>query len=231
MVEHADIKRFKQEVADYLGLEITYANSDDYENMPPLKVALKRKGFAINHGTAFCTNELKTKPFAKYLEEHCQDRDEFVVMYGFDEAEVERVDRRTIIMRSMRFKTEYPLANWTREERTIFSTEEIGIEKPITYKLFLHANCCGCLKGGKQHWYVVYCIRRDIFDMAVQTERELGRTIINGCSLESLVPVYKELISKNICPNDYEHNSKFWARVRKAIPEDPNAMPCDCSFL
>lgn len=30
-VEHEDIKRFKQEVADYLGIEITYANMPGWE--------------------------------------------------------------------------------------------------------------------------------------------------------------------------------------------------------
>ncbi len=35
-VEHEDIKRFKHEIADYLGLPITYANMDGWETTPPL---------------------------------------------------------------------------------------------------------------------------------------------------------------------------------------------------
>ena len=34
-VEHEDIKRFKHEIADYLGLPITYANMDGWETTPP----------------------------------------------------------------------------------------------------------------------------------------------------------------------------------------------------
>ena len=30
-VEHGDIKRFKQEVADYLGIKITYADAENFE--------------------------------------------------------------------------------------------------------------------------------------------------------------------------------------------------------
>ena len=34
-VEHEDIKRFKQEVADYLHIPITYANMPGWEDTPP----------------------------------------------------------------------------------------------------------------------------------------------------------------------------------------------------
>ena len=77
-------------------------------------------------------------------------------------------------MRSMGYKTEYPLANW---ERTIFNTEEIGISKPVTYRIYKHANCIGCLKAGRQHWYVVYCLRPDIFNLK-EAEKEIGYSII-----------------------------------------------------
>lgn len=37
-VEHEDIKRFKQEVADYLHIPITYANMPGWEDTPPFFV-------------------------------------------------------------------------------------------------------------------------------------------------------------------------------------------------
>ena len=69
-VEHEDIKRFKREVAEYIGLTITYANMPGWETMPPLAVAVANKAFkAFNH-PAFCTSRLKTEPFYKWLEEN-----------------------------------------------------------------------------------------------------------------------------------------------------------------
>ena len=47
-VEHDDIKRFKQEVADYLGIKITYANMDGYEEMTPLRVTKSLKALQFS---------------------------------------------------------------------------------------------------------------------------------------------------------------------------------------
>ena len=137
-VEHEDIKRFKKEVAEYLGLEITYANMPGWETKTPLRVTKELKGFQFKPGQALCTYNLKTKPFYKWLEENCTDKENWTVYYGFDAEEEHRISRRRTLMRSSGYKTEFPLAEW---ERTIYSTEEIGIEPPRTYKIFKHANC------------------------------------------------------------------------------------------
>ena len=534
-VEHEDIKRFKKEVAEYLGLEITYANMPGWETKTPLRVTKELKGFQFKPGQALCTYNLKTKPFYKWLEENCTDKENWTVYYGFDAEEDHRISRRRMLMRSSGYKTEFPLAEW---ERTIYSTEEIGIEPPRTYKIFKHANCfsgdtrfitnegiktlkeckgekvkvitrdgwkeaeilcfgeqelykivmtngirkkevyatgehrwiipkynhksfgykevitkelkenmiiptvysipdikpsiegirngfvfgdgdlynqkwnaksrvyiangkeeileyfdgykmtegrkihglpeeyksipkthdvgyllgfviglvasdgnvsksgitithknheeaekiteilnmigicawndggktrntnyknetqltkitipkksfkkewlirsfhkerygenftepkswkvvsvektkrkekvycavvkdpiykefalegnaltgncIGCLKAGKQHWYVVYCLRPDIFQEAMKTEEEIGYSIIKGVFLKDLIPKFEETKAKGICPNDKENSSSFWARVEKTLPEQMSFMPCDCSFL
>lgn len=228
LVEHEDIKRFKKEVADYLGLEITYANNPRWETLDPIDNAIELSGFQFAPGKALCTKELKTKPFYKWLEENTKDKSEWVVYYGFDKEEYDRISNRKRIMMSMGYKTEYPLADW---DRTILATEEVGIPRPITYKIFKHANCIGCLKAGRQHWYVVYCLRRDIFDKAMSAEEVLGHSIIRDIYLKELVPIYEDIIAKGICPNDKENSHTFWARVNKAMPEQESFLPCDCSFL
>lgn len=227
-VEDADIKRFKKEVAEYLGIEITYANMDGWETMTPIDVALSQKAFQVVRGQALCTYNLKTKPFYKYLELNCQDKKNFTILYGFDEGEEHRIYRRRTLMRAMGYETEFPLAEW---EHTIHEIEEIGIERPVTYSIYKHANCTGCLKAGKQHWYVVYCLRRDIFEKAMQAEEILGHSIIKGAYLKDLIPVYEDLIKKKIIPTDKENSSSFWARARKAMPEQFELdLPCDCTF-
>ena len=65
-VEDADIKRFKREVADYLGIEITYANMDGWEQKDQLDVCMEISAFKVDNGTALCTNRLKTEPFIKW---------------------------------------------------------------------------------------------------------------------------------------------------------------------
>lgn len=225
-VEHEDIKRFKQEVADYLGIEITYANMDGWESMTPINCMIKGGGNTF--GLIHCTSMLKTKPFYKWLKEYCQDKENYTILYGFDAEEEDRIYRRRTNLRAMGYKAEFPLAEWNR---TILATEEVGIARPITYKIFKHANCIGCLKAGRQHWYVVYCLRRDIFDKAMQAEKQIGYSIIKGIFLEDLIPIYEDIKSKGICPNDKENSQTFWARVNATIPEQESFLPCDCSLF
>jgi len=227
-VEHHDIKRFKQEVADYLEIEITYANMKDFEQMTPIDIALKINGFQIMPGSAFCTYNLKTKPFYKYLEDNCQDKENFTILYGFDAEETDRIERKKDVMRAKGYKVEFPIAKW---ERTILDTKEIGIEKPTTYRIFKHANCIGCLKAGRQHWYVVYCLRRDIFDQAMQAEEIIGHSIIGDILLKDLIPIYEDVKSMGICPNDRQNGSSFWANVNRNIPEQMSFIPCDCALF
>lgn len=225
-VEHEDIKRFKREVAEYLGLPITYANMPGWETTPPLAVAIKNKGFKAYKSPAFCTSRLKTEPFHRWLEANGERGDG--VVYGFDPEETNRMNRRYTIMQAMGYKAVFPLADW---ERTIFATEEIGIARPVTYEIYKHANCVGCLKAGRQHWYCVYCLRPDIWEEAKAAEAAIGYSIVKGCYLKDLEPKFKEMRDRlGITPTDKTSSARFWADVKKAIPDDEEAMPCDCTF-
>ena len=64
-VEREDIKRFKQEVAEHIGLPVTYANMPGWETTSPLAVAVANKAFKAFTRPAFCTSRLKTEPFYK----------------------------------------------------------------------------------------------------------------------------------------------------------------------
>lgn len=62
--EDADIKRFKKEVSDYLGVPITYANMPGWDVKDQFDVCMEIKAFKAGaQSTAFCTNRLKTEPF------------------------------------------------------------------------------------------------------------------------------------------------------------------------
>ena len=227
-VEHEDIKRFKEDVSDYCDLPITYANAEDFENMTPLEVCKKKSAFNVGNQQAFCTYELKTKPFYKYLET-VEKNPSVKVLYGFDAEEPDRIFRRSEIIRNMGYTAEFPLAYWNR---TLGRTEDINIPRPSTYRIFKHANCTGCLKAGRQHWYCVYCVRPDLFQEAKQAEAQIGYSIIKDVYLEELEPKFKEMHEeKRICPTDKTDSAKFWAEVERTLPEQETFLPCDCSFM
>lgn len=232
-VEHQDIKRFKREVADYLGIEITYANAPDFETMTPLAVARKLKAFGVQAGVTFCTNRLKTAPFHMWLLENypatgCAPRSDVVILYGFDAPEQARIERREKNMKAMGYKTDYPLANW---EKPIERIEDIGIARPSTYRIHKHANCIGCLKAGRQHWFCVYCTRPDIWDEALAAELEIGHSIIKGVYLVELEPKFQQMrFDLGICPDDKTNSATFWARVNRALPGEQDMLPCECAI-
>jgi hypothetical protein len=236
-VEHPDIKRFKRDVADYLDVDITYANMGGFEELTPLRVCKKIGAFQSQPGQALCTYNLKTKPFYDWLEANypvdlanplADMREDVRILYGFDASEPNRIQRRQQILAVQGYYTEFPLAC---KERTIGNIEEIGIKRPTTYRIFKHANCLGCLKAGRQHWYVIYCLRPQIFKEAVEAEQEIGHSIIKGIYLEELIPKFEEIKSKGICPNDRENSAEFWKRVNDTLPEQQSFLPCDCAVL
>lgn len=233
-VEDADIKRFKCEVAEFLGVPITQANMPGWEEKDQFDIALESRylsGWGVPGG-AICTTRLKTEPFRQWLAENFPaDKDhpcmEAVILYGFDPKEINRMRRRTAIMRDQGYFVDFPLL-W--ENRTIHEIEEIGIKRPATYALYNHANCKGCLKAGAMHWYVVYCTEPEIFEKAKATERVLGRTIIKGKPLELLeVEKYEPMKRAGITPAEMGSPQTFWARVRGQLAGYEAQLPCECT--
>lgn len=234
-VEDPDIKRFKAEVADHIGVPITFAN---YKDQPAVlvdqfDVSVKAGAFKVGDGSELCTSRLKTEPFRRWLSQHgTPGRD--IVYYGFDPGETKRMQRRTGIMAALGYRTDYPAALWA--ERTITATEEIGIARPSTYSVMKHGNCVGCLKAGWQHWYVVYCTREDIWLKAKWAEDEIGYAIHhdeNGpVFLEDMEPRFATMKAAGVPATERIQPQTWWAQARKIvrIHEAANAaLPCDCA--
>lgn len=238
-VENCDIKRFKKEVADYLGMEITYANIKGLpaEELPDqFDVVIDAAAFKVGAGTELCTSRLKTEPFMKWLRDNVPDKD-CVIYYGFDANEKARIQRRTGILGAQGYRTGYPLA-FSQEDRTVFSTNDIEVLPPNTYESFKHANCVGCLKAGKQHWYVVYCTRKDIWEKAKHAEDEIGYSIIKGTYLVELEEMFEKMKLSGVPVTEHIVHQTFWKIARSTVKEYEQQMekeeqdnkPCECVF-
>lgn len=233
-VEDKDIKRFKNEVADYLGIDITYANMEGWENKTPLRVCKELGGFKFGNGPVLCTYNLKTKPFHKWLKDNYpvasgEVREDIRIIYGFDKKETNRIQRRIGVMINQGYRCDFPLAFW---DRTIENTEEIGIKRPNVYELFRHANCKGCLKAGKQQWYLTYCLYPSLWKETIETENEIGFSILKDTFLEELEPKFKKMKCRGIVPSEKITPQKFWSEVNKALPIEGQLsfLPCECSI-
>ncbi len=174
---------------------------------------------------------MKTAPFSKWLKSK-DDAQNMVIYYGFDKDEAARVERRERIMKEQGYETDYPLFSW--ESLPVKSTREIGIEPPMKYSQFSHANCTGCLKAGAQHWYIVYCERPDIFERAKLAEKNIGYSILKSGFLKEQELKFKQMKDIGIVPEEITQHQTFWAKVRRAL-RDPEAfkneeetIPCMC---
>lgn len=234
-VEDADIKRFKNEIANYLGIKITYANMPGWETKTPLRVCRELGGFKFGSSPVICTFNLKTKPFYKWLKDNYpvkkgEIRDDMVLLYGFDKSETNRIQRRIGVLGDQGYLTDFPLAFW---DETIVDTEEIGIKRPITYELFRHGNCFGCLKAGMQSWYLVYCLRPALWKEAIETEEEIGYSILKDKYLSELEPKFARMKCRGIVPSEKMRPQRFWSEVKKALPAiegQLSFLPCECSI-
>lgn len=230
-VEDVDVKRFKQEVANYLGIPITYANMTDWDKKDQFDICMELNAFKYGiQSSALCTQKLKTEPFMRWLSENYpvdkgEIRNDVKIVYGFDANEVNRITRRVGVMATMGYMTEYPL-QW--ENRTIHNIEEIGIKRPMVYEIFNHANCKGCLKAGKQHWFTVYCLYPNVWEKAKKAEKEIGYSILREKYLEDFEIEWSVLKAKNFPATEKINPQSFWAKARKILKED-DVLPCECS--
>ena len=232
-VEHADIKRFKQEVADYLGIPLTIASRRD-ATQDQFDVCVEAKAFKVGSGSELCTSRLKTEPFYEWLSAHAPP-EESTIYYGFDNTPRERVrmQRRTGIMAEQGYRTDYPLALWA--DRTIMATEEVGIARPSTYAVFTHGNCIGCLKAGWQHWYIVYCTRPDIWIKAKCAEDEIGHSIHHDGDkliyLEDMEPKFEAMRQAGIPATEHIPQQRFWRQANRIvdIKQLDISTPCECT--
>jgi hypothetical protein len=235
-VEHTDIKRFKQEVADYLGITMTVASRCN-ATQDQFDVCVEAGAFKVGNGSELCTARLKTEPFYDWLAANA-DPAHAIIYYGFDNTpkERDRMQRRTGILAAKGYRTDYPLVTW--RDRTIHTAADIGIARPSTYDTFIHGNCIGCLKAGWQHWYIVYCTRPDIWLKGKWAEEEIGYAIHYNDDkpvyLEDMESRFAAMQAAGIPATEHVPQQRFWSQARKIIPiqdiQQRIDMPCDCHF-
>jgi hypothetical protein len=114
------------------------------------------------------------------------------------------------------------------KKRTIFETESIGIKRPNSYGKFKHANCIGCLKAGKQHWYVVYCEDYETFERAKLSEEIIGHSFGKEF-LKDIEPMFEKMKKIGIPANEHIPSGKFWKSAKHYLKQSTEDLfPCEC---
>lgn len=207
--EHPDTYRFLAEMAANLGLPIT--ERSDGRSVTEL---FRDEGFLGNNQNAMCSRILKAEQGDKYIAELKAAGHPIVRVYGFSANEPDRVQRQAA--RGMRdgFEVRFPLieeavskqaaADWCLAQ---------GVKPSAMYCWAEHANCIGCVKGGKAYWLAVHENEPEVFWQRSGLETEFGHGILRGGGREHVL--LKDLVQLGL--------------KRKVNPREAITIgPCEC---
>ena len=171
--EHHDNKRFAEDVAKWVGIDIQYAVNSKYPLASVVDVFDRRKGMAFPHG-APCTVELKKRARQEWEESHPVDWH----VLGFTVDERSRHDRFVLTERDNvlpilidAYMTKNDCADMIRAA---------GIKLPEIYgRGFPNANCIGCVKAtSPTYWNLVRREFPEVFDQRAEQSRRLGARLV-----------------------------------------------------
>ncbi len=178
--EDEDTYRFIKEMS--MALKHSITERSDGRSVTEL---FRDEGALANQQMAFCSRILKAEQSEKYFAElRSQGVTEIIKILGFSSAEWERVQRATMHGERGGYKLRFPVIEdkVTKQECADWCKAQ-GPCLPRMYSWSDHANCVGCVRGGKAYWLAVKENRPDVFEQRKQLEIEFGHTISNRYSL------------------------------------------------
>ena len=171
--EHHDNKRFAEDVANWVGIDIQYAINSKYPLASVVDVFDRRKGMAFPHG-APCTVELKKRARQEWEQSNPVDWH----VLGFTVDERNRHDRFVMTERD----NVLPIlidANMTKNDCADM-IRAAGVKLPEIYgRGFPNANCIGCVKAtSPTYWNLVRQEFPEVFDQRAEQSRRLGARLV-----------------------------------------------------
>jgi len=171
--EHHDNKRFAEDVANWVGIDIQYAINSNYPLTSVVDVFNRRKGMSFPHG-APCTVALKKQARQEWELNNPVDWH----VLGFTVDERNRHDRFVLTERDNVLPVLID-ANMTKNDCADM-IRAAGIKLPAIYGLgFPNANCIGCVKAtSPTYWNLVRKEFPEVFDQRAEQSRMLGSRLV-----------------------------------------------------
>jgi len=223
--EHEDNYRFMHEVADYLGMEITYRT----DGRTPEQVFYDYR-YMGNSRLAKCSEELKVRQTVIFLEELRDEHGlEPILYFGIGRHEQHRAENLRNFYAHVPVEpveTRFPLITLFQEEIDVkkIIQEEWGIRLPLMYELgFSHANCGGrCVRGGLQHYAHLYKTWPDVYREQEEMEENFRRYFDKDVSI---------LKTRNGKPFTLREYRELMERegVQKFLTQPDDTVPCVCT--
>lgn len=175
--EHPDTYRFLREMAAALDMPIT--ERSDGRSVTQL---FYDEEFLGNNQNTFCSRILKAEQGSKYIDElRASGITEIVKVIGYSAAEPKRVARMVGHCATDGIDVRFPVIeeNVTKQD-TADWVLSMGVKPSAMYCWAEHANCVGCVKGGRAYWLAVAQHHPEVFEQRAKLEEEFGHSIIRG---------------------------------------------------
>ena len=181
--EHPDTYRFIAEMSEALGMPIT-----DRSDGRSVTDVFYDEGFLGNNQNAMCSRILKMEPGDRYFDElKAQGVTDISKVLGFSAREVERVQRGHARALKYGYTLRLPIIEdgITKQACADWCVAQ-GVRPSAMYEWADHANCIGCVKGGRAYWLAVKEHHPDVFEQRAALEEEFGHDIIRGGDREQV---------------------------------------------
>lgn len=223
--EDEDNYRFMDEIADYIGIEIT----ERVDGRTPEEVFYDYR-FLGNSRLAKCSEELKVRQTIIFLE---QLRDEHnlepILYFGIGPHESHRAANLKAFYEHYPLEpieTRFPMIDTFKSDidaKKIIENDW-GIKLPRMYELgFSHANCGGrCVRGGFQHYAQLYKIWPDRYAEQEKMEEDFREFLKKDVSILKrdggpfTLKQYRELMDRE--------------GIEKFLKNPDETVPCVCSY-
>jgi len=187
--EHPDTYRFLREMAARLEMPIT--EDSDGRSVTEL---FRDEGMLGNGQQTFCSRILKAERGSRFVADLKAQGHAVVRVFGYSEHEPARVARMVGHCEREEITARFPIIEErvTKQQCADWCQCEMGVKPSAMYEHFEHANCLGCVKGGRAYWLAIAEHHPDVFEQRAQLEEEFGHTIIRGGNREH--PTLRELV-------------------------------------
>lgn len=184
--EDPDTYRFIRELAAKLDHQVT-ERSDGRS----VTEVFWDEGAIANNRMAFCSRILKAEQRDRYFRElRAAGVTEIVNVLGFSAMEVQRLQRASARADAAGYTVRCPMIEESTSKQAAADwVMELGLKPPAMYRWSEHANCVGCVRGGKAYWLAVAQHAPDTFEARAKLEEEFGHTILKDTTLRDLVKI------------------------------------------
>jgi hypothetical protein len=182
--EHEDTYRFIREMSEALGMPVT--ERSDGRSVTQL---FRDEGYLGNNQQTFCSRILKAEQGSAFIRDlKSSGETDIHKIIGYSAQEPKRVQRMVGFCANEGITARFPVIEEqvTKQQCADWVRCEMGVRPPWMYEHFDHANCMGCVRGGRAYWLKVHEVAPEIFEQRAQLEEEFGHEIIRGGDREHI---------------------------------------------